>query len=363
MNGLSFPLLYACELQEEETISSLFDRAGALYGIDGRVYADLFLHRASSVWGIAVPKVTDWDNPPPVVKKMISVSTGISAEALERHIIRDSPRWTAPGARSGWCPRCFAKDIFFAGGIAYFRRDWSLAARTFCYRHDTPQPLYCWPDSRPDKHRFTGGRLLPIELVTDSDVTLTSKRFKEFKSRQLEAFCSLIYSYPKGEHSDPWELYELRDWEHELDVSLSLIDESLDIRQEVRNEQYSDDAYADLRRINTSRGCCSEIQSLTRLLNSRFFQSGRFQPGVGGWAWHTLTERQSALNLRGRGGKTEINPVEAWRRIRRAKDPAERRAMYWLVACGQSDMFKTLDRATSVFVSVIQLELHRADKK
>ena len=119
--------------QVDESISSMFDRAGALLSLSRDAVLNMLTTRAGMA-NLAPP--ADWDNPPAVVLGLLADALDIDKTQLESHRIEDGPARVSPSARSSYCPICFDEDVI-AGRTVYFRRSWSWLAGTFCSIHGT----------------------------------------------------------------------------------------------------------------------------------------------------------------------------------------------------------------------------------
>lgn len=331
MPGL-IPYLPASGIRPEESISSLLDRAGALYGVDGVVFGDLFLRHAASLRGINTPSVSDWDNPPRVVQCIIAESMNISDAILSDHVIHDGPRWLAPGSRSAYCPRCFAEDLEWSNGFPYFRRTWAQIATTFCYKHDPPQPLANWPSPTPDKRFYDSGRLMTPELITDQVMWLTAKQLSKRRAERLAMYRERIYTYVQYE---PYclEVSALQRYEEDVALNLHMWDERIQVWLDHAYKRHSESESDSLTRLRGILG--PNIERLAMLLNSLSFQAGRLLQVKERWYWNTDSSGSIQALPRSQSDESRIDERAAWEALRVTGDPDERRAIFWLAACSE----------------------------
>lgn len=323
-------------LARGETISSMMDRAGAIYGIDGVVFGRMFLHRAAAMSRISVPTVADWDDPPQIVKRILAECLKTSVSALEKHVIHDGPRWLAPGSRSAWCPQCFAHDLYFRNGTPYFRREWALIARTFCYEHSIPQPLLSWPDPKPDKRYFDGGRHLPLEVVTDRILSLSAREYLTRRKAHVQNYRSEISHFTRDRERRDLIEY-VQEWEEDFDSDLEFLgallnDEPLDKK---RTRYYTRAELDSFKQTMTLPGW--EINRLGDLLSSLSFQSGRlYHTNTRGWEWDNLTWPPVKSTIRKQLDNLKTNEFAVFEQLKHLRAPSDRRALFWLAACTRS---------------------------
>lgn len=326
------PFLPVHGLARGETISSMMDRAGAIYGVDGVVFGRMFLCRAAAMRRISVPTVNDWDDPPEIVKRILAECLKISVSDLDEHSIHDGPRWLAPGSRSAWCPYCFAQDLHFRSGWPYFRREWALISRTFCYEHSCPEPLLSWPDPKPDKRYFDGGRNLPVEVVTDRIMSLSTREYLRRRQSHSDAYRSLI-SKPSREIESKDPIEWLQEWEQRFDSKLEFFAALLNNEQldEKKARYYTREELDEIRRTEAIPGC--EITTLQKLLSSLSFQAGRLYLSHERWYWNFFTWAKPDLSISYHLEHKNSDEVSALEKLRHCRDPSERRAQFWLAAC------------------------------
>ena len=125
---------------KDETISSIFDRIGALYHMD----RDALLASLISSCGYQPLNAycIDWDNPPELVARVLERTLGLEPGALEDHRIVDGAAWLHHERRRSYCPACVRADID-SGSPPYFRRQWAKIHATICQVHMAP--LQIWP--------------------------------------------------------------------------------------------------------------------------------------------------------------------------------------------------------------------------
>jgi hypothetical protein len=135
----------------DESLGSLVARAAAFFeGESGWLWTNLLEGRTD----------IDMDDPPAAVLVRLARATGIAARQLQGHRLADAPGLLARGARSAYCPVCWAEQ---GGEVPSQRRSWMGCFRTVCEVHRAP--LLAW---RPHQ------RAIPLQLPafdpTDRDI-------------------------------------------------------------------------------------------------------------------------------------------------------------------------------------------------
>ncbi len=159
-NAAHSVVFYVEQPREDESISSLVDRIGALHRIDRDAVAMALLARSAGSG--PHPWLVDWDNPPLELLRLLEQSIGLSPGALESHRIHDGPTWLVSAYRQSYCPACFRADIA-AGSFPYFRRQWAKVYTTMCSVHVAPLCLWArgvWS---------WAGRELPFDWAAATD--------------------------------------------------------------------------------------------------------------------------------------------------------------------------------------------------
>ena len=139
--------------QPDESLSSVLDRASALYGMETT-------ELLASIYGKEIDRkrVGDLDKLPDSLIEPIALSIGISPDRLAECRINDSDHLLSFGFRTTFCPTCLSEDLD-ATGIPYFRKEWASFFSIVCKKHETV--LVEWAPATGKQTRALPRRSLP----------------------------------------------------------------------------------------------------------------------------------------------------------------------------------------------------------
>jgi len=132
--------------QDDETISSIFDRGASLYGIS----RECLINELVQLRNGAINNPYKWDkdidvNPP--VWLIRALANAMTCEEQKIRILK-IPKTTwliRPNSRNAYCELCIRDDLERLGTI-YFRREWAFSFVTHCPKHLVPLMLWRAPN-------------------------------------------------------------------------------------------------------------------------------------------------------------------------------------------------------------------------
>lgn len=139
--------------QPDESLSSVLDRASALYGMETT-------ELLASIYGKEIDRkrVGDLDRLPDSLIDPLAHSIGISPDQLAECRINDSAHLLSFGFRTAFCPICLSEDLDVTG-IPYFRKEWASFFSIVCRKHETV--LVEWAPATGKQTRALPRRSLP----------------------------------------------------------------------------------------------------------------------------------------------------------------------------------------------------------
>lgn len=329
----------------KETISSLLDRAGAIYGVGGAAFGQALLEKGASCRRWKVPQVQDWDDPPAEALEILADACGTTRQYLETLTIQDSREWIAPGFRTAYCPSCFRINLYYESP-PYFRRDWAVVSRTFCYEHAWQQPLLNWSQHDPDGDAApsASGRILPGEWVAKRLLTLSGD---EQRRRRWKASAALCEDAGIPEESEEMVL-RLTAWEQSLEGRLGYAAYLLGYyyahnggEPETAERSWGCPVFA-------PDGPAAKVASLGP-------QAGELRPSKDGWRWEP--------GITAAVPDEQMSVESAWEDFRRVGNPAARRAAFWLAACAEGEDLRKLTTDFPIFIRMAPFQGAQTNEK
>jgi hypothetical protein len=285
---------------EDESISSICDRASALY----RINRHTVVHHLTQVNGKSVHTYGqwDWDNPSPIFLRALESTLGADPGSLDSHVIVDGPAWLARTARQSYCPMCFDEDIK-AGRCPYFRRAWSRVACTICPSHACP--LYIWSSRSLDFDI----RQLPLAWLIPAAARPQRQRTVQW-DLDYYPMGHPTYDYcANGSPASEQLTQRIIDWESTMQTSLHEHGHPLDY--DVYDYDTKTTLMIALSVVNSDKPNINKSLGCMRVINGR---------------WYMAYDTDYLPHL---GNEN----ADGWLLFRRMASPARRRAAFVMTAC------------------------------